>query len=313
MRTRYRKGPTLLTSDPVTPELVRALAALAEPPVPEHLPLIEALELEGVPTRSDYARVFLFNLYPYASVYVGSEGQMGGAARGRVAGFWSALGLPVPAEPDHLSALLSLWASLAERAAESQAADPARARLLAQAADACLTEHLAPWVFAFLHAVKACDVPFYVTWASLAEAVIEGALARVLASGGPSGLPVHLHEAAEPLPDSPASGEEAFDALLAPVRSGMIVTREDLTKVARGLGLGMRVAERRYVLSGLLSQDPSGTLEGLAAHADAWRGAMRDQPWALVGEFWAGRAKHTATVLRSIAADVGTPLEWSAP
>ena len=41
---------------------------------------------------------------------------MGGLARERIAGFWNAVGLTPPPEPDHLAALLGLYASLTERA-----------------------------------------------------------------------------------------------------------------------------------------------------------------------------------------------------
>ena len=69
-------------------EVLRGLAVLAEPPSPEHRRLAEALGLSEAPTPAHYADVFLFQLYPYASVHLGPEGMMGGEAGARVAGFW---------------------------------------------------------------------------------------------------------------------------------------------------------------------------------------------------------------------------------
>src|SRR5437764_4107878 len=94
-------------------EIFRALAVLAEPPErPEVARLAALLELGGPPSASEYTETFVFRLYPYASVYLGAEGMMGGEARDRVAGFFAALGQTPPPEPDHLSTLLATYARL---------------------------------------------------------------------------------------------------------------------------------------------------------------------------------------------------------
>src|SRR2546423_14590407 len=94
-------------------ELFRALAVLAEPPErPEVARLAELLDLGEPPSASEYTEPFVFQLYPYPSVYLGAEGMLGGEARDRVAGFLSALGHTPPHEPDHLSTLLATYAGL---------------------------------------------------------------------------------------------------------------------------------------------------------------------------------------------------------
>src|SRR5215218_1965505 len=97
-------------------ELFRALAVLVEPPDrPGVARVAEALGLGELPEVSAYTDLFVFQLYPYASVYVGAEGMLGGEARDRVAGFMAALGhAAVPAEPDHLALLLGAYAGLCE-------------------------------------------------------------------------------------------------------------------------------------------------------------------------------------------------------
>src|SRR5215218_3620479 len=106
-------------------ELFRALALFAEPVREESMRVAEALELGQPPGESEYTETFVFQLYPYASVYLGAEGMLGGEARDRVAGFWRALRQTPPAEVDHLSTLLAMYARLCEQ--EDDAAD-ARAR-----------------------------------------------------------------------------------------------------------------------------------------------------------------------------------------
>ena len=74
-------------------ELFRALGSLIESPLPEHTRVAAALNLPALPTAAEHARVVVQQRYPYASVYLGAEGMLGGEARDRIAGFRRALGL----------------------------------------------------------------------------------------------------------------------------------------------------------------------------------------------------------------------------
>ncbi len=161
----------------------------------------------------------MLDLPPYASIYLGAEGMLGGDARDRVAGFWRALGLVPPAEPDHLAALLGLAAALAD--AERDEPEPARALLWREARRALLAEHLLPWTGAYLHKLAAVAPPAYAAWGALLGRTLaaeEGAL------GAPATLPLHLREAPALEPPERIGGRAFVDALLAPVRSGMILT-----------------------------------------------------------------------------------------
>src|SRR3982750_3893746 len=95
-------------------ELFRALAVIAEPPTTATEQVAAALGLGPPADASAYTELFLLQLYPYASVYLGAEGMLGGEARDRVAGFWRALGETPPVEPDHLAVMLALYARLVE-------------------------------------------------------------------------------------------------------------------------------------------------------------------------------------------------------
>src|SRR5207244_505396 len=93
-------------------EVLRALAVLCEAPAPGQERVAAALGIAPAPRADEWAELFLFELPPYASIYLGAEGMIGGEALDRVAGFWRALGLEPPPEPDHLAALLGLAAAL---------------------------------------------------------------------------------------------------------------------------------------------------------------------------------------------------------
>lgn len=290
-------------------ELIRGLAVLAEPPTEEHPRIVEALGLGSPPTSSEYADVFLFQLYPYASVHMGAEGMMGGEARGRVAGFWSALGYEPPAEPDHLAALLGLYAALAEASSASVPDSPAERRLLEESRKALLHEHLAPWVFPYLERMRELTRGTYAEWAGLLASVLEEryrAECGEAHDGSVESTPLPLHlRLAPPLPDPRESGAGDFvSGLLAPVRSGILLTRADLAAVAARCDVGLRAGERRYALEHLLAQDGAGVLDALAGEAERQSRLHEARgPWlGGVADFLAQRAATTASLLRVLAA-----------
>src|SRR5439155_18086233 len=147
--------------------------------------------------------------------------------RDRGAGFWRALHLTPPAEPDHLAALLGLYAGLAE--SERAATDEARGLLIRQSRKALLWEHLLSWLPPFLRKAQELAGPAYARWAEL----LRDTLAAEAREVGPADLlPLHLREA-PPLELTEDTGAATLlDALLAPVRSGLILARDDIARAA---------------------------------------------------------------------------------
>ncbi len=283
-------------------ELIRSLGALAEPPAEGHERLAALLELPEPPGPADHSELFLLQLHPYASVHLGDEGMLGGEARDRVAGFWRAIGESPPPEPDHLAVLLGLYATLME--AEAGEEDEARRLLWRQARQALLWEHLLSWVPPFLAAVEREGGGFHRAWAGLLRSALLSEAERLVP---PDELPLGLREATE-LPD-PRSGEPGrfLDAVLAPVRSGMIITRNDLARAAAALGLGLRLGERRYVLQALASQDPGATFRWLRDEALRWADVhlRYGDELGLVRSFWTGRARAAGDLFDTLASTVG--------
>jgi hypothetical protein len=280
-----------MTPAAVRADLFRALATLSERPVPGHRVISEALGLPGRPEPGDHAAVFLFGAYPYASVYLGAEGMLGGEARDRVAGFWRALGFVPPAEPDHLAALLGLYASLLETRDDAAEHGPAAAH----ATQALLWEHLLPWSMPFLDKVGEIGGEYYGTWSR----VLRDALAAEASSSPrPSVLPLHLR-AAPGLPAEDGDGRTWLEAILAPVRSGLVVTRWDLRRAAAELGMHARVGERAYMLRSLVEQDPGAVTRWLSGEADraARRHRALEPRLGEVAAFWRERAEASAAAL----------------
>src|SRR6266508_4578517 len=174
---------------PATPELLRALGVLCEPPEPTHARIAEALCLPGRIDAADHTELFGFQLVPYASVYLGAE------------------------------AMLGLYATIGE--AERGERDRARQALWRQARRALLWEHLLTWAVTYARAVIGSAPPFHAAWAQLLERTL---LAEAADLEPPATPPLHLRDA----PGLPEAGEDAdalVGVLLAPARSGLILTR----------------------------------------------------------------------------------------
>lgn len=278
---------------PASPEVFRALGALCEPPDPAHSGLAAALGLPAPPDAASFTDAFVFQLVPYAAPYLGPEGMLGGEAADRVAGFWRALQLTPPAEPDHLAALLGLYAALGER--ESAEMRPDRAGAWREARRALLWEHLLTWVPAYTRAMTVVAPGFSSAWARLLRAALL-AEARVLAA--PPSAPLHLRD----VPELPAAGPDLIRALLAPSRSGLFITRSDLMSAAAATGLGARVGGREFTLRALLDSDQPAISAWLAGHAASWAKRHRADVPSLprIAEHWLGRAQASVRVLQQL-------------
>ena len=272
-------------------ELFRALAVLAEPPTDKTARVADALGLGAQPGAEEYTELFVFELYPYASVYVGREGMLGGEARDRVCGFWRALGQVPPTEADHLSVMLALYARLCELGEEEGAARANWPR----ARRAFLWEHLLSWLPVYLTKLTEVAPPFYRGWG---EVLMKALLAEIEVVGRQESLPLHLRESGE-LVDPRESEGDFWQSVLTPARSGMILTRADLRRAGRALGCGVRMGERKFVLKALAAQDARGTFDWLMKEAAAWEKRHRsfEKTLGAVADAWAAKAKETGKLL----------------
>lgn len=279
-------------------ELCRTLAAVAAAPGPATAAHAALLDLGRPPTAAEHTELFVFELHPYASVHLGAEGKLGGAARDRIAGFLRVLEVTPPPEPDHLVVLLDAYAQLLEL---DEAETGARAR---HARTVLLHEHLGSWVPRLTHRVDELGPAPYRRWAHLLDQLLAAETATL---GAPPTLPAHLREAPD-LQELADAGRHAFiDGLLTPVRSGLVLARADLARAARELGLGLRIGERAYALNAMLEQDAHATLGWLAAEA-----RRQAHPWHHAhdptGRFWSDRLTATAALLDGLVAAHGAPV-----
>lgn len=278
---------------PLAADLFRALGALCETPHPAHARLAAALGLTGGPDAADHTDLFVLQLVPYASAYLSPDGMLGGETADRVAGFWRALRLSPPREPDHLAALLGLYASLADH--ERDEREPARVLMWRQARTALLWEHLLTWIPTYTAATMRVAGPFFASWARLLGAALH---AEAQALPAPPANALHLRDRTGP-PDPDAGLDPLVRALLAPARSGLLLTRADLARGATRTDLALRQGDRAFVLRSMIAQDPAPVLGWLADEAGAWVDQHRSAEPVLggVARAWRSRAESTRAAL----------------
>lgn len=292
--TAATAGAPAVETPPIT-ELVRVLGAIAMSPPPASDVLCDAAGLPRI-SGADHTAAFVLLAPPFAAIHLGADGGLGGEGRDRVDGFWRALGQPPPAEADHLGGLLMFYAGLSELAAGSPAA--------ARAAEVLFREHI--WSFApgYLSAAGALRIGPVSAWAQLTLRALQAEAATPRAQDGDATLPLALRAAPEPLAAT-ASFNEVLDAVVTPVRSGMILTQRELAEGAARLGVGYRRGERRFALRAMIEQDKAATLRWLAGQAELWDGRHAAvYGGTATGRWWSRRAHHTREALTAMASEV---------
>jgi hypothetical protein len=221
---------------------------------------------------------------------------LGGEAADRVAGFWRALSLAAPADADHVTTLLGLYASLLD--AEHEQPPGPRRTIRRRARVALLHEHLLTWLPPYAHAMIDGGPMAYAAWARLLR---ESLLAEAADAGVPEQVPLHLRDV--PALDGDVRLDDFVVGLLTPARSGMLLSRAHLAAAARQSALGLRLGDRRRVLRALLEQDPVRVMTVLARQARAWRRRhLADRPVSgPAAAHWADRAGAAARLLAAAA------------
>jgi TorA maturation chaperone TorD len=232
--------------------LVRMLPELGDalPTTGEH-DLLDTLAAE-------HQALFGHELFPFAGVFMGTEGLVGeGAPAGVVRAAHAALGLECPDDPspDHLGRGLLLLERLVDAERQARAHDDADdVRTLARWQRRVLDEALLPWMPPLWAALA--GQPGSV-WTRAVELTV-GVLAQHRSElGGPlllaTGPEVHATSAVDAVLDEPRAGLAAVArALVTPHRSGVYLARRDLGVLARRSDLPQGFGSREDVLERLL-------------------------------------------------------------
>lgn len=287
----------MMITSAASADLLRLLAGFAEMPDTDHPAWAETLGLSAPASfeawQEAHTETFLTQCAPYASIYLGEQGAIGGETADRVAGFRRLLGAHIDGPPDALIALLNDYAALVAHADHDAQAAHARRALL--------WEHLLCWLMPYLASVARSASEPYSQWAELTRTIF---YAEARHSGLPERLPLHLRVAPHAGIHAAAHGlDDVIAALLTPIRSGLILTRQDLVRIAEAFNVAVGLGSRRFIVRRLIEAQPQASLERLAEEANRQATTHADDRDALgpVADFWTQRATYTAKTLTDMA------------
>ncbi len=245
-------------------EIAASLAEVAEASS-VRMELAAALGIEGA-APSDLYELFVKELPPFASIYLSTDGNIGGDTRFVIAGFYTALGIPVPSDPDHLASLLRLLSVILNKEAElaSAGTDPSNEKRLAsvsRARSVLVADHLATWLPAYLLRAEEVAPSALQGWVSCALDLLS------VVTGGSQGtvLPTEEHDNGN---IASASSSEVINWITSPGCSGLIITPWDIRNLAESLGLAIRIGRKRFVLEELWAQAGQEVLVHLQSMAE---------------------------------------------
>ncbi len=279
-------------------------------PYARALPGLEAVKYPGPDeAAAGHYRLFGYNVFPYESAFLQPEFHLGGEVAGRVAVFYQEVGYVAPGwnePPDHVSRELGALAFLSGAEADAWE-DGLWAEAGRMTALACrfLDGHVLHWLPGLELAIRQQDgalegeADFFSVLAGLAvelafehrralgngrgsdaEEEFPLAWSGTLASPDLSrGQPGGLQETGALSLDDPRTGLKEIAAyLLAPARSGLYLSRDDISRLARDRGLPRGFGGRRQMLVNLLRTAADygelGAVVGALSHlAGVWQAA----------------------------------------
>ncbi len=200
-----------------------------------------------------YQTLFAFNIFPYESIYRDSSGLLGGSITEAVVHSYQASGFPVSDDatsPDHVGHELALLAFLCRVEANAWAGDmhPMAQRVQALQQD-FLQNHLLTWLFPLALAVKQQGNGFYTAVLTLTtDLVIDHA--QEIGFRGEIGF--RLPPTPNLLTNDKTSLKEIATYLTNPVHSGFVLSRDDVSGIARAHKLPRGFGKRDLMLHNLL-------------------------------------------------------------
>jgi putative dimethyl sulfoxide reductase chaperone len=313
-RSRAYRSLGLLFQHGLTEESIPAVRMVPE--LADQAPgvLTEHADFESL--AANHYSLFGLNVFAHESIFLDQESNLGGPVAGEVAEFFHRAGFDFLLEndnPDHLARELALLAFLssAEALAWEKEQGPAALRLR-DSQRRFLANHLLRWLPGLSQAIRQQGEPFYT---ALAELTFELAREHFETSAEDMlSQPVDFHLPPSPdlLENEKTGLKDISRYLLTPAYSGMYLSRDDLSRLASGLGIPRGFGSRQQMLVNLLhaaadyEQLPT-LIERLLSLLEIWidfyTGWSGDgdslKPFAAP---WLERLGHTQTLLTRISA-----------
>lgn len=221
--------------------------------------------------------LFAFQLFPYESFFLTNTGLLGGPIAAEVAQLYQQAGFDAAADaPDHLGHELAFLAYLTQAEASSWASQqPALTQQCRQVQYTFLSQHLLAWLVPFVVALPP-NTPFYrllgqLTLELVADHFADLDLTAVMAQPPP------VFPELSPLSDNPRPWEFVH-FWVTPAHSGLFLSRDDISQVARRTGAVHGFGKREEMLKNVLdaaatTDNLSQLFQALAQSSHHWQNA----------------------------------------
>lgn len=265
-----------------------------------------------------YQHLFGFNLFPYASIFLASDGLLGGDISTRVSQLYRQAGFQVDtsaSSPEHIGHELQFLAFLCGAEADAwRDGLPLVAARMQQLQGDFLQTHLLYWLFGLKTAVSAQNTPFYSQLAALTtELVSDHATASEQQQ-----LAIPLGTFALPTPPDVLAQEKTglrriARYLTTPPYSGLFLSRDHIGRLARQLDLPRGFGSREQMLENLLQTAVQydllpTALTLLDQTCQTWQEQLHPHAETFPTHItpWLQRLQNTQTMLGKIAQEAAT-------
>ena len=165
-----------------------------------------------------------------------------------------------------------------------------------------LWDHLVSWLLPFCARARELAHETYRAWVTMLLDALEEEIGK---HGAANVLPLPLRHSRG---INSALLDDIVSSLFAPVTSGIVLTRADLGRCAREIGMMPHIADRRYTMREFLVADSERVQRWIAAEARRQADAIAAMPdvFGAVRSHWEQRALQTADAINSITIQVTT-------
>ncbi len=324
-RSRLYQLCQQLYVDGLTTETLPTVMAL--PDLAAHVPHSAADRRTATADQlaANHQTLFGFQLFPYESIFLGTDGLLGGAISEAVrAAYTAAAHEPTgrAGAPDHLGEQLGLLAHLCTAEAEAWADEQLiTAQRLQQTEHHFLRSHLLRWLVPCTTAIQRHADPFYTQLATITVALVANHYTSAATSTATSTATFTATAADTPttwtppappalLADSSTSLKDIVNCLTTPLHSGLFLSRHLIEQLGRAHRIPRGFGSRQQMLTNLLRTAAQyerlpALLQSLQDELLVWqqsyRALLAEQP--LLAPFvqpWLARLRGTEELLNGI-------------
>jgi len=201
---------------------------------------------------ANHHQLFGFNIFPYAAIFLDSDGLLGGRLTNAVLTTYHQMGYQsdgIVTSSDHIGHELGLLGFLSQAEAEAWEDNQiAAAQQWRKWQREFLQTHLLRWLLPFIVAVQYHDDPFYEALAGLTLDLIHEQYTELVEGLSTPHVPFSLPSAPALLSEEKTGLREIANFLVIPVHSGFYLSRHQIGKLANQLQLPCGFGSRQQML-----------------------------------------------------------------